>query len=230
MYFWYYGWLLIPAMIVAAYAQMKVKSNYKKYSKVRNTRGLTGAQVAEEILRSNGLYHVQVMKGKGNLTDHYNPKTETVTLSPHVYDAASISAASIAAHECGHAVQHASAYGPLAVRSLIAPTVGVVSKYAGMIAFGGILLSSFGYGMLWLLDVGIVLYLLITLFHLITLPVEFNASSRAIKMLTDYGFLYDEDIEGTKKVLNAAAMTYVAAMLTALLSTIRLILVRNSRR
>lgn len=227
MYFGYYWWMVLPAIILAMYAQSKVKSNYAKYAKVRSTRGLTGAQVADEILRSNGLYDVKVKRGQGTLSDHYDPRTRTVTLSPHVYDADSISAASIAAHECGHAVQHAEAYGPMQFRSLLAAPTQFASRAAGLLVFMGIIFARSG--MLWLLDLGIVAYLLITLFHLVTLPVEFNASSRAITMLADYGLMYEEDIDGTKKVLNAAALTYVAAMLTALLTLVRLILIRDRR-
>lgn len=227
MYIGGYWWMVLPAIILAMYAQSKVKRNYKKYSKVASGRGLTGAQVASEILRSNGLYHVKVIRGTGTLTDHYNPKTQTIQLSPHVYDANSISAASIAAHECGHAVQHAEGYGPLAIRSLIAGPAQFASKAAGILVLLGIILANSG--LLWLLDLGILAYMFITLFHVVTLPVEFNASSRAITMLGDYGLLYDEDINGTKKVLSAAALTYVAAMLSALLTTIRLIAIRNRR-
>lgn len=227
MYFSYYGWMFIPVLILAFYAQSKVKSNYKKYSQVRNQRNITGAEVADQILRSNGLYHVKVVRGQGSLTDHYNPKTETVVLSPGVYDQPSISAVSIAAHECGHAVQHATGYAPLAVRSLIAGPTQIISRSAGFLALGGIIFSRSGF--IWLLDLAIISYIIITLFHVVTLPVEFNASRRAIGMLTDYGLIYDEDVPGTKKVLSAAALTYVAAMLSAMVSTLRLIMIRNRR-
>ncbi|MBN2796728.1 MAG: zinc metallopeptidase [Clostridia bacterium] len=227
MFYYELYWLVIPAIILAFYAQSKVKNNYNKYAKIRSTRGLTGAEVASEILRSNGLYDVKIERGKGVLSDHYNPRTRVVTLSPHVYDADSISAASIAAHECGHAVQHAEHYAPMAVRSALVGPTQIATKAAGIFVFAGILLARSN--MLWLLDIGILAYLIITVFHLVTLPVEFNASSRAIRMLGDYGLLYDEDIDGTKKVLNAAALTYVAAMLTALLSLIRLLAIRDRR-
>jgi Zn-dependent membrane protease YugP len=222
-----YFWVLIPVIILTFYAQSKVKSNYNKFAKVRNMRGLTGAQVAEEILRSNSLHHVKIQRGNGQLSDHYNPRTETIVLSPHVYDQPSISAASIAAHECGHAVQHATGYSPLAVRSLIAPAAQFASMAAGALILIGIIFARSG--MTFLIDFAIIAYLFITLFHIVTLPVEFNASKRAIGMLTDYGLLYDEDIEGTKKVLNAAALTYIAAMLSALMTVVRLVLIRNRR-
>jgi len=227
MFYMYYWWLMIPVMIVTMYAQSKVKGNYNKYAKVKSVRGFTGAQVADQILRSNGLYHVKVERGQGVMTDHYDPRTETIRLSPHVYDQASISAVSIAAHECGHAVQHATAYAPLAVRSSIAPATQFVSKAAVGLVFAGVLLARSG--MIWLLDLGIIAYILIALFHLVTLPVEFNASKRAIAMLDEYQLIYEEDLEGTKKVLNAAALTYVAAMLAVVMTVVRLVLIRNRR-
>lgn len=227
MFFYELYWLIIPAIILAFYAQSKVKSNYNKYAKIKSSRGMTGAQVASEILRANGLYDVKVLRGRGVLSDHYDPRRRTVTLSPHVYDTDSISAASIAAHECGHAVQHAEAYAPMSVRSLLVGPTQIATQAAGIFVFVGILFARSN--TLWLLDIGILAYIVITLFHLVTLPVEFNASSRAIKMLADYNLLYEEDIEGTKKVLNAAALTYVAAMLTALLSLIRLLAIRDRR-
>lgn len=227
MYYMYYGWLFIPVMILAFYAQSKVRSNYRKYAQVKNMRGLTGYEVARQILATNELHHVKIERGRGQLTDHYNPKTETVVLSPGVYDQATIASASIAAHECGHVLQHAEAYGALSIRTLIAGPAQFVSKSAGFLAIGGILLSSSG--LIWLLDLAIISYIIITLFHVVTLPVELNASRRAIGMLTEYGLVYEEDIPGTKKVLSAAALTYIAAMLSAMVSTLRLILIRNRR-
>lgn len=228
MYFGPYVWLLIPVLILSFYAQSKVNKNYAKFAKIRNTSGKTGAEIAKEILMRNGLSHVQVVRGNRKLSDHYNPRTETVSLSPHVYDEASISAASIAAHECGHAVQHATAYGPLNIRSAIAPVVQIASSAAPLIAFVGFILAYRGNPVV--LDIAIIAYIMITLFHVITLPVEFNASHRAMEMLADYNMVSEEDMDGTKKVLNAAALTYVAAMLAALMSLIRLLLVRGSSR
>lgn len=220
-------WIIIPAIILAFYAQSRVKANYNKYAKVRNATGMTGADVAREILRRNGLSHVQVVRGQGKLTDHYDPRSEAVTLSPQVFDQASISSASIAAHECGHAVQHSVGYAPLNIRSAIVPATNIATKLSPFLVLGGLLLARSG-GLI-LLNLGIIAYIMITLFHVVTLPVEFNASHRAIEMLTEYGLVYEEDMVGTKKVLNAAALTYVAAMLSALLSTVRLIVLRNSR-
>ena len=220
-------WILIPAMILAFYAQSKVKSNYKKYSKVRNVSGMTGAEVAKEILRRNGLSHVQVVRGRGQLTDHFDPRTETVSLSPQVYDEPSVASASIAAHECGHVVQHSTGYAPLNIRSAIVPMTNFATKVSPFLILGGILTARSGSTLL--LNLAIFTYVIITLFHVVTLPVEFNASHRAINMLEEYGMVYEEDMVGTKKVLNAAALTYVAAMLSALLSTVRLIMIRDRR-
>jgi len=224
-----YWWIIIPAIILAAYAQNRVKSNYNKFAKVRNQSGKTGAEVAREILMRNGLSHVQVVRGQRQLSDHYNPRTETVALSPHVYDQPSISAASIAAHECGHAVQHATAYAPLNVRSAIAPIASFANGAAGILVFLGIMAAYMGRST-FLIDLAIFAYVLITLFHVITLPVEFNASSRAMEMLADYNMVSEEDMDGTKKVLNAAALTYVAAMMASLMSLIRLVLIRGRSR
>jgi Zn-dependent membrane protease YugP len=226
-YFGPFAWMIIPAIVLALYAQNKVKSNYTKYSKIRSTRGMSGAEVASEILRSNGLYDVKIERGSGTLSDHYDPRTRTVRLSPHVHDTDSISAASIAAHECGHAVQHAESYAPMSFRSMLVGPTQIATKAAGILVLLGII--SARSGNVFVLNAAILAYVVITLFHLVTLPVEFNASSRAINMLTDYGLLYDEDIEGTKKVLNAAALTYVAAMLSSLMTLIRLVLIRDRR-
>lgn len=230
MYYGYgsYFWLMIPVMILAWYAQSQVKTNYNKYAKVRNTRGLTGYQVAEQILRSNGLYDVSIEKGHGTMTDHYDPRSKKVVLSPHVHDANSISAASIAAHECGHAVQHATGYVPLSFRSLLAKPAQFASKAAFGLIFVGFILARSGLG--FLIDAGIIAYCVIALFQIVTLPVEFNASSRAIKMMGEYGLLYEEDMDGTKRVLRAAALTYVAATLSSIMTIVRLLLIRNNRR
>lgn len=225
--FYAYYWLMIPALILGLYASSKVKKNYNKFSQVRSLRGLSGREVAEQILSRNGISNIKIVKGSGVMTDHYDPRKETISLSPHVYDSNSISAISIAAHECGHAVQHSEGYAPLAVRSMIAPATQLVSKSIGFIMIAGIILARSGSTII--IDVAIIAYLMIAIFHLVTLPVEFNASSRAVKMLDEYGLLYDEDVDGIKKVLGAAALTYVAATLAALMTIVRLILIRNRR-
>lgn len=225
--FFAYYWLMIPALILGMYASFKVKRNYNKFSQIRGMRGFSGREVAELILSRNGISNIKVIKGSGVMTDHYDPRNETISLSPHVYDSNSISAIGIAAHECGHAVQHAEGYTPLAIRSMIAPATQFVSKSIGFIIIAGILLSRSGSTLI--IDVAIIAYLVIALFHLVTLPVEFNASSRAIRMLDEYGLLYDDDVDGIKKVLSAAALTYVAATLAAIMTIIRLIVIRNRR-
>ncbi len=222
-----YLYLLIPVIIFSFFASSKVKRNYKKFAKVKSMRGLTGFEVAEEILQRNKLSHIRIERGSGVMSDHYNPSSKTIVLSPHVYDTNSVSAVSIAAHECGHAVQHANAYGPLAVRSLIAPAASFVSKYISFVIIAGLLFARSG-GIV-LIDIGIIAYLLIAIFQVVTLPVEFNASNRAMLMLEEYGLLFEEDMHGTKKVLNAAALTYVAAMLASVMTLVRLILIRNRR-
>lgn len=230
----YYGmgiytmyWLMIPAIILGMYASSKVKKNFNKFAQVRSRRGLSGREVAEQLLSRSGISGVQVVRGSGVMTDHYDPRNKTVTLSPHVYDSDSVSALSIAAHECGHAVQHEEAYAPLAIRSMIAPATQIVSKSIGLIVIAGIILSRSGSTAI--IDLAIAAYLVIALFHLVTLPVEFNASSRAVNMLDEYGLMYEEDAFGIKKVLNAAALTYVAATLAAVMSIVRLVLIRNRR-
>ncbi len=225
MYFYYYWWILIPAIVLSMYAQAKVKSNYTKYAQVMNSRGLTGFDVARTILDENGLYHVQIKRGRGMLSDHFNPRDNSVNLSPAVHDGNSISSMSIAAHECGHAVQYAKDYAFLKFRSAIAPAASIATRASGIIVLLGILLARSGYN--FLIDIGILLYVVITLFHLVTLPVEFDASKRALVMLYEYGLVEESDIYGSKKVLSAAALTYVAAMLSALLTLIRLIAIRN---
>lgn len=226
MFFMPYMWVMLPAIILSIYAQSQVKTNYAKYARVKNARGMTGFQVASAILRTNQIYDVTIERGRGQLTDHYNPRTKTVVLSPHVYDADSISAASIAAHECGHVLQHNEGYAPLSFRSMLAGPTQFASKASMYLILGGFL---FARTAPWLINLGILAYVVITLFHLVTLPVEFNASKRAIHAMSGGQLVYDEDLEGTKKVLNAAALTYVAAMLSSLLTLVRLIALRDSR-
>ncbi len=225
MYFTYYWWILIPAILLSMYAQAKVKSNYNKYAKIVNSRGLTGFEVARTILDKNGLYNVQIRKSSGVLSDHFDPRNNTVNLSPMVHDGNSVSSMSIAAHECGHAVQYATDYAFLKFRSAIAPLASLASRASGLIIILGIILARSGW--MFLIDIGIIAYVIVTLFHVITLPVEFNASKRALVMISDYGLVEDSDLAGSKKVLSAAALTYVAAMLSSLLTLIRLLAIRN---
>ncbi len=216
--------LLIPALALAFYAQAKVKSTYRTYSKVASRRGLTGAQVARYLLDNSGQGHVQVGKIAGTLTDHYDPRKKELNLSEGVYGSTSIAALGIAAHETGHAIQHGVGYSPLAVRNSIVPVVNFASTLAIPLFFIGIIASIPG-----LMTAGILFFSLAVVFHLVTLPVEFNASHRAIALLGSEGYLDQDELGSAKKVLNAAAWTYIAAALMALLQLLRLIMLRGSR-
>ncbi len=216
--------LIIPVFILAMVVQRQVVSNYRKFAKVRNYNGLTGAEAARKILDDNGLNDVQIEAVKGELTDHYDPRTQTVRLSEHNYSQPSVSAITIAAHECGHALQHADNYAPLTIRAQILPIANIGSKGAFPLFLAGFLFSIGP-----LMDIGIVLFAAALLFHLVTLPVEFNASKRAYAEL-EYGKIIEPDeMPGARKILNSAALTYVASTLMALVQLIRLIILRGNR-
>lgn len=215
---------LLPAMLFALYAQSQVSSNYNRYSQVFSSRGMTGRDVARLILDQNGLQNIQIEQIQGNLTDHYDPRAGVVRLSQGVYNSTSIAAIGIASHECGHAVQHAQHYAPLVFRNAIIPITNIGSQAAVPILLIGFLLNSTT--LIWL---GIIGYSLMALFQLITLPVEFNASSRALQIIDQNQILTAEEHVGAKKVLNAAAMTYVAALVSALAQILRLVLLTNRR-
>ncbi len=216
--------LLIPAMILTMIAQSRVKSAYQKYSQVRSMKGMTGAEVAMHILRRNGLNEVNVEQTGGTLSDHYDPRSRTVRLSAGIYQGNSIASIAVAAHECGHALQHHLGYAPLNFRSAFFPVVNISSKAAMPLLFLGFFIRSVG-----MMNIGIVLFSVVVIFHLITLPVEFNASSRAIVLIEENGFLADDEVGGAKKVLNAAALTYVASAAMAAIQLLRFIILRNSR-
>ena len=221
--------IVIPGIILTLWAQMKVSSAYKKYSSVRSRSGLTGAQVARGILDSNGLRAVGIEPIRGNLTDHYDPRSGILRLSEGVYGSPSIAALGIAAHEAGHAVQHGVKYPALALRTAIAPAAATGSQLGIWLFMIGILVSYFSGGMAWLMDAGIILFGVAVVFTLITLPVEFNASKRALLVLEKSGYLTSDELPHAKAVLDAAALTYVAAAATAVLTLIRLLLLRGSR-
>ncbi len=202
--------IALPALLLGMYAQARVKNNFNKYSQVRTWRGLSGAEVARSLLNSQGLYDVQVEESKGFLSDHYDPRSKTLRLSPEVYRTPSVAAAGIAAHEMGHALQHASAYVPLQIRSALVPAVQFSSNLAPWIIIIGFLLQA--YSLAW---VGVVLFAGAVVFSLITLPVEFDASRRAKQLLVSEGVLSVQETEGVNKVLDAAALTYVAAAIAA---------------
>lgn len=225
----YYGYdptmiIIIPAMLLALWAQMHVKSTFNRYLQVGSQRGFSGAEVARGILNANGLHHVPVEQVGGSLSDHYDPRTTTVRLSPEVYAGRSIASLSVAAHEVGHAIQHAEYYMPMTARSAIFPAVNISSQAAVPLAILGLVL-----GFTPLIDVGILLFTVVVAFHMVTLPVEFNASSRAIVQLVQGGYIYDEERPLAKKVLGAAAFTYVAAAAVAVMQLLRLLILRGRR-
>ncbi len=218
-YDYYYFILVIPAMLVSLWAQIRVKGTYSKMSKLQNTRGLTGAQAAQRVLSYYGINDVRIEPVAGTLTDHYDPRDNVIRLSQGVYNASTIAAVGIACHEAGHAAQHAESYKPIAVRNAILPVANIGSSSGLWIAVIGLMLN-------WtiLVQIGIILYAFVALFQLVTLPVEFNASSRALKVIDETGMLQGEEYKGARKVLSAAAMTYVAALLVSIMSLLRLIL------
>ena len=226
-----YIYILIPAIILTIYAQSKVSSTFAKYSRVRSMSGFTGAQAAQELMHRAGIYDVRIERVAGNLTDHYDPSHKVLRLSDSVYSSTSLAAIGVAAHETGHAVQHQVGYAPLGLRSALVPLTNLSSQLAMPLLFIGIIIGttrgSFGY---MLIQAGIILFAVAVLFSIITLPVEFHASSRAIKMLGQYGILSDSELGPVRKVLSAAALTYVASALTAILSLLRLILIFGGRR
>ena len=229
MFFWdpTYILVLIGAGICLL-ASARVKNTFNKYAKMRSSKGLTGREVAEQLLRQNGLYDVQVQHVAGELKDHYDPKTKTVRLSDSTYNSTSVAAVGVAAHECGHAMQHATGYHPITVRGALVPVVNLTSMAAWPIILIGLFIG--GESAVMIINIGILLFSTVVLFHLITLPVEFNASSRAIHLLDQGRFLEGEELQASKKVLSAAALTYVASAAAMILQLLRLVLLRDRRR
>ena len=227
MLFYYdytYWMMLLPVLLITVYAQAKVNSSFKRYSRVTNRRYLTGAQAAEAVLRRHGVYGVRIERVAGNLTDHYDPRTNVIRLSQGVYDAPTIAAVGVAAHEAGHAVQYAVGYGPIRLRSALIPVTQVGSQFGIILLILGIVMS---FEPLFL--AGIVLFGATTVFQLVTLPVEYNASHRAIETIESAHLLDDDELVGAKKVLSAAALTYVAALLTSVVQLLRFILLFAGR-
>lgn len=217
--------LTIIMAIVCMIASARVSSVYKKYNKIRSMSGMTGAMAAMEILRRNGITDVAVQHVPGNLTDHYDPRTKTVNLSDATYGSNSVAAVGVAAHECGHVLQHHTGYVPLQIRSTILPAANIGSKAGIPIIILGMFLSFSP-----LITIGIWVFSLAVIFQVVTLPVEFNASRRALVMLEDYGILGPEEVDSSRKVLSAAAMTYVASAASAVVQLLRLVLLNNRRR
>lgn len=217
--------LLIPAILLSLYAQFKISSSYKRYSKIRSQSGLTGAQAARAILNSNGLYDVRVERIGGRLSDHYDPRTRVVNLSEDVYQGSSLSSVAVAAHETGHAIQHSSGYLPMTLRSSFVPVANLGSGAGPILIMVGLFVPSVD----WLLPLGIFAFTFAVLFQIITLPVEYNASHRALSLLQEENVLASEEVRGARSVLNAAALTYVAAALASVLTLARFILIARGR-
>lgn len=231
MPYYYYGFdytylvFVLPALLIALVAQIKVKTTFRKYAKVMNARGLSGAEVAAKILSSNGVLDVAVQRVSGNLTDHFDPTARVIRLSQSVYDSHSVAAVGVAAHEAGHALQYAENYFPIRLRAAIIPITKVGSALSWPLIILGLV---FSFGLL--VNLGIILFSVVTLFQLVTLPVEFNASRRALNILQQQGILAPEELGGARKVLTAAAMTYVAALLVSVMQLLRLIALFSNRR
>lgn len=217
--------LLIPAIIISMYAQQKIQSTFRKYSRVFSGGSYSGHDIARMILDKNGLENIRIEHVRGNLTDHYDPRSGVLRLSDSVYGNRSIAAYGVAAHEVGHAIQHSKRYMPLEIRNSMAPVVSFSSRVVWLIILLGFFLGIAGF-----IKIGVFLFLAVVIFQLVTLPVEFDASSRAIVQLESLGILYDDDIKGAKKVLNAAALTYVAAALTAVSQLVRLLILSGYGR
>lgn len=217
--------ILIPTIILTIYAQSKVKSSFAKYLRIPASKGYTGAQVARLLLDQNGLTSIPIEAARGQLSDHYDPTKRILRLSSEVYGGNSIASISVAAHEVGHAIQHSNGYVPLSLRNMVFPVARFGSSAAWFFIIIGLIMPNFA----GLMDIGIILFGAAVLFQIITLPVEFNASSRALSLLDSNGFIVGNEVTGVKKVLRAAALTYVAAMASGIAQLLRLILIRNRR-
>ena len=231
MFYYYYDWtyiLVVIGAVICIAASARVKNVFARYSRVRSHSGMTGREAAEQILHRNGIYDVQVIHIAGNLTDHYNPGNKTLGLSDTVYNSTSVAAIGVAAHECGHAVQHARGYVPLSIRGALVP----VANFGSMAAWPLIVIGLFmnGQTALFLINLGIFLFSAAVLFQIVTLPVEFNASNRAVKVLESSGMLYPDEVGSVKKVLGAAALTYVASAASMILQLLRLMIIGGRKR
>ena len=226
--FWYYDptyWMVLIGALIALYAQFRVSAAYSKWSKVPSSTHMTGAQIARQILDGNGCQDVRIEAISGKLTDHYDPENGVLRLSSEVYSSPSIAALGVAAHEAGHAIQDAQNYAPLRIRSTLVPIANIGSGAAIPLFMLGLIFS-------WqpLVKIGILCFALAVLFYVVTLPVEFNASGRALRVLEQQGYLSGEEMDGARAVLNAAAMTYVAAAISSLLQLVRLLIIARDRR
>lgn len=229
----YYYWdptyiLVVIGAVICMIASARVKGTFNKYSQLRSMSGMNGAQVAQRVLQAAGIYDVQVRHVSGSLTDHYDPRTKTVNLSDPVYNATSVAALGVAAHECGHAIQHAKSYAPLSIRSALVPIANFGSMLAWPVILIGLFFNTRSSGLI--IDIGILLFSAAVLFQLVTLPIEFDASRRALVMLRTQGILADDELRYTRRVLKSAALTYVASAAAAILQLLRIILITNGRR
>ena len=221
----YYWMILVPAMLIALLAQLNVSSTFNRYARVASRRGFPGAQAAEEVLRAHGVYNVRIERVSGRLSDHYDPRSNVIRLSDAVYGSTSIASLGVAAHEAGHAVQYAVGYGPIKLRTAIIPVCSIGSQLSIVLIILGLVLyfpALFG--------IGVILFALAVVGQIVTLPVEFNASRRAIQSLSGTGLLDSEELRGARKVLTAAALTYVAALLVSLAQLLRYLLAFGGRR
>ncbi|WP_027205624.1 zinc metallopeptidase [Butyrivibrio fibrisolvens] len=228
MGYYYFDWtyiLVIAGALLSLLASWNVKSSYNRYARIANMRGLTGAEAARRILEANNVMNVQVQHVRGELTDHYDPRTQTVNLSDSVYNSTSVAALGVAAHECGHVMQHETGYVPLQIRTALVPAANIGSRFGIYIVILGLILAFEP-----LTTTGIWVFSLAVLFQIVTLPVEFDASRRALSMLEGYGMMGQEEVGGARKVLTAAALTYVAAAAASVMSLVRLLILRDNRR
>lgn len=233
LYHGYYGYvsldwtyfLLLGAIILSLIASVKVNTTYSKYAKKAAQSGITAEMAVQRVLQANGVYGVQIARISGSLTDNYNPKTNVISLSESVYGSSSIAAIGVACHEAGHAIQHEREYGPAKLRMAMVPVTNIGARFSGLILILGFLLGFMG--LIW---IGIGLFSLTTAFQLVTLPTEFDASRRALSALEEYGILTHDELKGTKKVLSAAAMTYVASLAVSLITLFRYISIANRRK
>ena len=220
--------LVLIGVVICLLASAKMNATFSKYSRVRSYSGMTGREAAEQVLHQAGIYDVRVEHVSGNLTDHYDPRSKVLRLSDATYNSTSVAALGVAAHECGHAIQHATGYAPLKFRSTLVPVANFGSQIAWPLIILGLMFSNGSYSLL--LNLGIFAFSMAVLFQLVTLPVEFNASNRAIRILAGNGMLHEEEVRHTRKVLTAAALTYVASAASAILQLLRIVLIANRRR
>lgn len=227
---WTYVVLVLPAVILAMWASANVNGTFKKYSTQYSRRGITAAQAARRVLDANGLQHVQIQHVGGNLTDHFDPKANVIRLSDSVYSSTSTAAIGVACHEAGHAVQHAVHYAPIKLRNAIVPITNIGSRLSMPLILLGLILSAASPDLYWLIYAGIACFALSAVFQLVTLPTEFNASRRALQAIASGNLLYDDEMDGARKTLRAAALTYVAALAVAVTQLLRLVIIFGGRR